>query len=86
MRTRRKAAVLLFVVIYVGSYVALSRRGFAAMDRDDGVGFYYFEPVDTPTWRIKNRVCTYLFLPLNFIDQLLGTGRGPASEPMFKLS
>jgi hypothetical protein len=76
----------LLLVLYVGSYVALSRRGYAEADRFGMTGFYYFTPEDTDSWRRRNYACVYLFWPLNAIDRWLGTGRWPASEPLWNLS
>jgi hypothetical protein len=45
-------------------------------------GFYYFFPEDSDAWRLKNYGCVYLFWPLNVVDQWLGLGRYPASEPL----
>jgi hypothetical protein len=76
----------LLVVLYVGSYVALSRRGYAEADRYNMKGFYYFFPEDSDAWRWKNYGCVYLFWPLNVVDRGLGLGRHPACEPLWGLS
>jgi hypothetical protein len=47
---------------------------------------YYFFPEDSDAWRIKNYTCVYVFWPLNKVDQRLGLGRCPASEPLWGLS
>ena len=89
MMTRRRlhslVAVLLFVA-HVGSYLWLSRRGYEEADRYNMCGFYYFFPEDTDAWRQKNYGCVELYAPLNYVDRALGTGRGPASEPLWGLS
>jgi hypothetical protein len=77
-------AVLL--LLYLGSYVALSRRGYAEADRYNITGFYYFFPEDSDAWRWKNYGCVYLFGPLNVVDRWAGLGRHPASEPVWGLS
>jgi hypothetical protein len=74
------------LVLYVGSYVALSRRGYAEADQYNELGFYYFSLEDSWAWRLKNYGCVYLFWPLNAVDRWLGLGRGPASEPLWGLS
>jgi hypothetical protein len=82
----RKLNHLLFVagalvlLSYVGSYVILSRRGYAEADQYRIKGFYYFLPENSDTWRFKNYGCVYLFWPLNAVDRGLGLGRQPAAE------
>jgi hypothetical protein len=89
---RKKGKRLLWVfgavllVLYVGSYVVLSRRGYAEADQYNMKGFYYFFPEDSDAWRLQNYGCVYLFWPLNVIDRQLGWGRYPASEPLLGLS
>ncbi|MCI0704884.1 MAG: hypothetical protein L0241_27815 [Planctomycetia bacterium] len=88
MMTRRRfllLAMLLFEV-YLGSYLRLSRHGYAEADQYNMHGFYYFFPENTEAWRKKHRACVLLYAPLNFIDRALGTGRAPASEPLWGLS
>lgn len=72
--------------LYLSAYLVLSRRGFAEADRTQSPGFYYVTPRDTDGWRLLNRTCGLLFRPLEILDQWLGTGREPASEPLFGLS
>jgi hypothetical protein len=72
--------------LYVGSYVVLSRRGYAEADRYNMKGFYYFFPENSAAWRWKNYGCMHLFRPLNALDRWLGLGRHPASEPLWGLS
>jgi hypothetical protein len=89
-RTSGKRTLLvvgtLLLLLYVGSYVALSRRGYAEADQYSMKGFYYFFPEDSETWRWKNYGCVYLFWPLNAVDRWLGFGRPPACEPFWGLS
>jgi hypothetical protein len=80
------AVVVLVFIIYVGSYLWLSRRGYAEADRYRMQGFYYFAPEDTDAWRNKNFGCVVLYWPLNAVDRLFGFGRYPAAEPLFHLS
>lgn len=74
------------VVVYIGAYYGLSRRGYAEADRVHSSGFYYFTPEDTEAWNIKNYACVVLFWPLNKVDRWLGYGRCYAKPPMFGLS
>jgi hypothetical protein len=77
----------LLLVLYVGSYYVLSRRGYAEADRYNmDKGFYYFTPENTDSWRVRNYACVDLFLPLNAVDRWLGFGRWPACEPLWGLS
>jgi hypothetical protein len=78
------AGVLL--LSYLGSYIVLSRRGYAEADQYKMKGFYYFFPEESQAWRLKNYGCEYLFRPLNVADRWLGLGRSPASEPLWGLS
>lgn len=87
-RRNHLVAVIVGVVflLYVTSYVALSRRGYAEMDRWNASGFYYFSPEDTDAWRFRNTACIHVFWPLNAIDRAIGVGRAPAHEPLWSLS
>ena len=76
----------LLLVLYVGSYAALSRQGYAEADQYHMKGFYYFSPEDSDAWRWKNYGCAVLFRPINAADRWLGFGRHPASEPFWGLS
>lgn len=73
--------VLALVAFYLGSYLVLSRRGFADADRVNGVGFHFFSPQDSAAWRMCHRGCVVIYYPLIVIDNWLGTGRPVASEP-----
>jgi hypothetical protein len=74
------------LLLYVGSYAALSRRGYAEADQYNMKGFYYFSPEDSEAWRWKNYGCVCLFRPINAVDRWLGFGRPPACEPLWGLS
>ena len=90
VRKKWKRLLLVFgtllLLLYVGSYLALSRRGYAEADQYHMKGFYYFFPEDSDAWRLKNYACVYLFWPLNVVDRWLGFGRYPAAEPLWGLS
>ena len=75
--------IFALVLVYVSSYVILSRRGFREADEFNMMGFYFFPPEPTDAWRIKNYSLVYLYYPLIFIDNILGTGRAVASEPFW---
>jgi hypothetical protein len=76
----------ILIVLYVGSYFALSRRGYTEAERFNMRAFYYFTPENTRSWRQRNQACVYLFWHLNIVDQWLGFGKAPASEPLWGLS
>ena len=88
VRQRKKLVLViaLLVAVYVGSYLWLSRRGYAEADRCKMPGFCYFTPEDSNTWQYKNYGCVILFCPLNMVDRCLGFGREPAHVCFFRLS
>jgi hypothetical protein len=79
-------AILILVVLYVNSYLVLSRRGFAEAHRWHMKGFYFFTPRNSDVWRYSNYGCVYLYYPLIMEDNILGTGMSPACEPLWGLS
>jgi hypothetical protein len=86
-RWYRLAIIVLIalLVVYVGSYLVLSRRGFADADRWDAEGFYFLPPEDTNEWRFWNYTLVRVYYPLIVIDNGIGTGRPAASEPTRRL-
>jgi hypothetical protein len=76
----------ILVLLYLGSYFVLSRRGYDESRQYHMEGFYYFSPENTDTWRRLNYGCVYFFAPLNFIDRCLGSGMAPAAEPLWDIS
>lgn len=81
-----KIVLAVLFACYLGSYIWLSRLGYAEADRYHSEGFYYFPPENSDTWKFKNRSCVYLYFPLNFVDRILGFGRYPANDPHMELS
>lgn len=73
------------VLVYVSSYVVLSRRGFAEADAQDAEGFYFLAPEDSDEWRFRNFTLVRVYAPLIAVDNAIGTGRGAASEPLWDL-
>ena len=79
--------ILALLLVYVGSYAVLSRRAFREAEETGNLGFYFFPPEPRDVWRIKNYGLVFLYYPLIFIDyDILGTGRGVACEPMWRMS
>ncbi|NUQ61344.1 MAG: hypothetical protein HUU20_02580 [Pirellulales bacterium] len=78
--------------MYVSSYLALSRQGFAGCDACNAEGFYFFLPPEETThwsvwwWRCRNHTLVGVYYPLIMLDNLIGTGRPVASEPIWQLS
>jgi hypothetical protein len=81
-----KKLIALLLAAYFGSYLWLSRHGYAEADQYHIVGFYYFIPDNSHTWWYKNYGCVILFWPLNLVDHSIGLGRHPASAPLWGLS
>jgi hypothetical protein len=87
--TKRKRLLLILaalLVVYVASYLALSRRGYAEARRWHVDGFYYFTPQDNDVWRAANLSCVVLFAPANGVGRLLGFGMPPGNEPLWALA
>lgn len=83
---RALVTVLLLAVVYVGSYLALSRRGFEESRRTNMRGFYFSRPRDSALWRWSNYGCVVFYYPLILADYHCGTGMVPAKEPLWGLS
>lgn len=78
--------VFVFLLTYVGSYGILSRRGFELADQYNMEGFYFFWPEDTDQWRRAEWTARFFYCPLIYVDNWIGTGRWPGSEPLWQLS
>jgi hypothetical protein len=86
---RRRLGLMIvatLLLLYVGAYAVLSRRGYAEADSWHMYGFYYFTPEDSDGWRLRNYTCVWLFSPINAVDRFVGLGRPPAAEPLYHLS
>ncbi len=76
--------VLLF--LYLGSYLVLSRRGFAVTDEMGIKGsFWFFEPQPTAGWEIANYGCVLFYAPVIFLDYHFLGNRQPAGIPLLEL-
>lgn len=78
--------VVLLLLLYVASYLALSRLAFREARQCGSKGFYFFTPQDTTLWRASNYACVVLYYPLIVLDDRVGTGMRPAAEPLWGLS
>lgn len=86
LKYRARIILVLLLILYVGPYLALSRRGYAEADRYNMKGFYYLAPANSTRWHVLNTTCYIVFYPLNAVDRLLGTGRVPGwTEPLWGL-
>lgn len=79
-------AIIVLAFVYVGSYLFISRRGYAEARQADWPGFYYFTPENSDRWRRLNNGCRIFFAPLNMIEQWLGTGMTPAHDPLWNVT
>lgn len=76
---------IVLVIVYVSSYLCLSRMGYQRAGRYDIDGFYFIEPLGQ--WQQSaNRIMVCAYWPLIKVDVFLGFGRHPASDPMLHLS
>lgn len=86
---RRWAAVVVFLLIYVGSYYYLSRRGLAETEASMGLKSVFYARIDggiTNANLVQHSVLAWVFAPLNWVDhQLFGTP-GPPSCILTELS
>jgi len=78
--------LIVFLLVYVSSYVFLSRRGFDESDVWEMEGFYFLAPKNTDEWRFWNFTLVRIYYPLIVIDNWIGTGQPIASEPLWDLS
>ncbi len=74
-------------VLYCGSYVILSRRGFAAAAQFNADGFWFVQPHSSQSAieSTCNEVLVVCYCPLLALDQACGTGRPAAAWPMSSL-
>ena len=86
LRGSRLASLCLGIALalYVGSYYVLSRQGFRQADREKWHGFYFVNPPrDSRSWRQWNYSLVTFYFPLIWVDNAMGTGYPPASEPLW---
>ena len=62
----------LVLALYAGSYVGLSRRGYAEADEYKLDGFTYFCREDSEAWEFRNYSCVTLYWPANLFDRCIG--------------
>ena len=85
-RLRFGVVLLALFLVYVSSYLVLSRRGFAQADEWHAEGIYFLTPRDSPVWELCNYSLASIYYPLIFIDNALGTGRPVGQVPLRSLS
>src|SRR5262249_41354753 len=89
LKKRFKKLLIIFsllFVLYVGSYLFLSRRGMSGGKSYRAPGFWFLSPENTDTWRFCNFGLYRSYYPLIFLDQKLGTGMPFAAEPLWGIS
>ena len=89
LKKRLKKLLIVFsllLILYVGSYLFLSRRGMAEAKSCRAPGFWFLSPENTDTWRFWNFGLYGCYYPLIFLDQKLGTGMPFAAEPLWGIS
>ena len=89
MTRRRKVLIGIAValLVYVGSYAALSRRAYRVTDSYELGGYYFVFPHPEHPARIAAHwALVVVYYPLIQIEEFLGTGRSPSiSEPLWSL-
>lgn len=83
-RHRRKLiALITILVLYVGSYIALSRRGMAEA-RTGGFDFFFYVPVEmvlgSDNWVDVHFFLVAFYSPLNSLDRSCGAGKSPCTS------
>lgn len=78
---RLKLILVVALLLYVGSYLALSRAGYRHADEYNVKGFYFCTP-DSQINAIAHETAGIVYSPLIVLDVGLGTGRWPAKQPL----
>ena len=93
MKQRKKRLVLyllIFLTLYVASYLVISRLAYAKSASWNLDGFFYVTPSqedNEPHWLLKHQLAVSFFWPINQLDQWIGTGMAPIRNvPLFELS
>jgi hypothetical protein len=69
---------VLFLILYVSSYLVLSRIGYADAQKYSMKGFLYGGGIPQKRSDLKfHHLCRIIYAPLNSIDCMIGTGREP---------
>ncbi|WP_425614859.1 hypothetical protein NA78x_004738 [Anatilimnocola sp. NA78] len=74
-------AVASMLIVYLGVYVVMSRRGYQQSRAVGLKGFFFVLPHDERALQL-NRACQLVFYPLVQVEMLLGTGEHPGGEPL----
>lgn len=78
-------SLVTFLVVWVGSYLLLSRIAFHRADEFSVKGFYFVNPEWKHGYSV-HKALVVLYFPLIKIDQAVGSGREPACEPLMGFS
>jgi hypothetical protein len=87
MATRKRRTTILLIaavlcIVYVGSYLWLSRRAYTKWTLEDT--FYFADPSSESGWRVHSLLYG-IYYPLIKVDNALGTGRESGSQPLYDL-
>ncbi len=82
---RADIAVIIAVVLYVGSFLVLSRIGIREAQRYHSHGYYFIEPTNTSRDDIHFSLYVF-FWPLVQIDYFFNGGIGPATPPLREMN
>lgn len=73
-----RTVFLSFLILYISSYLVLSRTGYADAQEYSMRGFFYGGGIPQKRSDLKfHHLCRIIYAPLNSIDCKLGTGREP---------
>ncbi|QDU73131.1 hypothetical protein Pan97_00980 [Bremerella volcania] len=77
--------VVILLILYVGSYVALSRQGIQQAVQYDSEFYYFVEP--TTEGRVNSHLmCCLIYMPLIVIEARLGSDYYPSTCCQLSLS
>jgi hypothetical protein len=77
--------LFLLLTLYVGSYLYLSRKGFAECAPFGIDALYFSLPENSREWERWNYGCVWFYWPLIKVDCWVGTGKQPGSVPLWGL-
>jgi hypothetical protein len=87
-KSRGIVVLIVFLILYVDSYLVLSRWGAMEASRYQSPAFYYppYCPFDdTERFRRWHEFCLFVYFPLQVVDTRLGHGMGAEQCCGFRL-
>ncbi len=82
---RADVAVIMAFVLYVGSFLVLSRISIREAQRYHSHGYYFIEPINTSRDHINFSLYAF-YWPLVQIDYFFNGGIGPATPPLREIN